>query len=149
MNLVEIVKNPKCITIKNMPQNIAHSGAWIIAIFMIVIASWVFYRYIAPKNWREWTGAGLVQAFIIALYAEMYGFPLTIYFLVRFFALDRTVLNSNLWSTLRGVREAGMLISMVIGYALLFIGIGLFAVGLRELYQAHQEKRLATERLYG
>ena len=85
----------------------------------------------------------------IALYAEMYGFPLTIYLLVRFFGLDRTVLNANLWSTLLGMGETGMLISMIIGYALLFIGIGLFAEGWRELYRAHKENRLATDGLYG
>ena len=50
-----------------MSVYIAHSGAWGLAIVMIVIASWVFYRYFAPKGWREWAGAGLVQAFIIAL----------------------------------------------------------------------------------
>ena len=78
-----------------MSVHIAHSGAWGLAIVMILIASWVFYRYFAPKGWREWAGAGLVQAFIIALYAEMYGFPLTIYLLVRFFHLDRSGLNAN------------------------------------------------------
>jgi len=62
-----------------MKENIAHSGAWGLAVIMIVVASWVFYRYFAPKTWHEWAGAGVVQAFIIALYAEMYGFPITIY----------------------------------------------------------------------
>jgi len=132
-----------------MSQYIAHSGAWGLAIIMIVVASWLFYRYFAPKNWREWAGAGLVQAFLIALYAEMYGFPLTIYLLVRFFHLDRSHLNANLWSTLLGMGETGMLISMIIGYAFLFIGIGLFIQGWRELYRAHEEGRLATDGLYG
>jgi len=132
-----------------MTELIAHSGVWVLAIVVIVIASWIFYRYFAPRTWHEWAGAGLVQAFIIALYAEMYGFPLTIYLLVRFFGLDRITLNANLWSTLLGMGETGMLISMVIGYALLFVGIGLFAEGWRELYQARKENRLATDGLYG
>ena len=42
-----------------------------------------------------------------------------------------------------------MLISMVLGYALLFTGIGLFVQGWRELYRALQQKRLATDGLYG
>ncbi len=112
-----------------MNENISHSDAWGLALIMIVVASWLFYRYIAPKTWREWASAGVVQAFIIALYAEMYGFPLTIYLLARFSGLDRTNLKANLWSSLIGVGETGMLISMVLGYGLLFVGIGLFMQG--------------------
>ena len=130
-------------------SNIAHTGTWALALIMIVIASWVLYRFLAPKTWREWAGAGLVQAFIIALYAEMYGFPLTIYLLVRFFGLDQGNLNASLWSTLVGVGETGMMIAMVLGYLLLFLGIGLFAQGWRELYKARQENRLVTDGLYG
>jgi len=66
----------------------------------------------------------------------MYGFPLTIYLLVRFFGLDRANLNASLWSTLLGVGELGMMIAMVIGYVFLFIGIGLFFQGWRELFRA-------------
>lgn len=131
-----------------MNEAVSHSGVWGFAAIMIVVASWVLYRYLAPKTWREWAGAGLVQAFIIALYAEMYGFPLTIYLMVRFFGLDRAHLDANLWSTVLGVGELGMMISMVLGYVLLFVGIGVFAQGWRELYRAQKEKRLATNGLY-
>jgi len=131
----------------NVPM--AHSEVWGLALIMIVVASWLLYCYLAPKTWREWAGAGLVQAFIIALYAEMYGFPLTIYLLVRWFGLDSRYVSASLWSMLLGIGETGMLIAMLLGYALLFIGLGIFVQGWRELYRAHQQKRLATEGLYG
>ena len=131
-----------------MTDPIAHSGAWGIALIVIVVVSWLFYRYFAPESWREWVGAGLVQAFIIALYAEMYGFPLTIYLLVRFFGLDREYVSANLWSTLIGIGSTGMLISMLIGYSVVFVGIGLFVQGWRKVYRARQEDQLVTDGVY-
>ncbi len=131
-----------------MDTLIAHSGIWIFAVFMIVIASWMFYRYFAPSTWREWAGAGMVQAFIIALYAEMYGFPMTIYVLVRYFGLDSSHLNANLWSSLVGMGETGMFVAMLFGYGLLFLGIGLIIQGWRLLHRARQQQRLVTDGLY-
>lgn len=131
-----------------MNESIGHSGAWGLAIIVIVLISWFFYRYFAPKNWREWAGAGVVQAFIIALYAEMYGFPLTIYLLVRFFGLDSEYVSANLWSTLVGLGETGMFVAMLLGYALAFIGIGLFIQGWRQVHRARKEDRLVTDGLY-
>ena len=131
-----------------MNEPITHSGIWILALIMIVLVSWYLYKYLAPKSWHEWAGAGVVQAFIIALYAEMYGFPLTIYLLARFGGLDRTELNANLWSSLLGMGETGMMISMVLGYLLLFVGIGLFFQGWRQVYKAQQQGVLVTDGLY-
>lgn len=48
----------------------------------------VFYPLLAPRSWREWMRSELVQAFIIAFYGEMYGFPITIYLQTRLFNLD-------------------------------------------------------------
>ncbi|MBI5558050.1 MAG: isoprenylcysteine carboxylmethyltransferase family protein [Deltaproteobacteria bacterium] len=129
-------------------EHITYSGAWGAVIIMTVIASWFLYRYLAPRNWREWSGAGVVQAFVIALYAEMYGFPLTIYLLVRFFGLDRRQVSTNLWSTLLGPGETGMLIAMYIGYGIAFCGILLLVRGWREVYRARRENRLVTHGLY-
>ncbi len=131
-----------------MKEVFGHSGAWGIAAIMIVAVSWFFYRYFAPKSWREWATSSLVQAFIISLYAEMYGFPLTIYLLVRFSGLDPGHLNANLWSTLLGVGATGMMIAMLLGYTLAFVGLGILIQGWRELYRAHRQKRLATDGLY-
>lgn len=131
-----------------MNEVIGHTGLWGLALIVIVLVSWLFYRYFAPRSWREWAGAGLVQAFIIALYAEMYGFPLTIYLLVRFFGLDSDYVSANLWSTLIGLGETGMLISMLLGYGLAFVGIGLFIQGWRQVHRARKDERLMTEGLY-
>ena len=131
-----------------MEEGFAHSGAWALAIIMIVVISWFLYRYLAPKTWREWANAGVVQAFIIALYAEMYGFPLTIYLLSRYFGLDRPNLNASLWSTLLGLGETGMMIAMLLGYAFVFLGIGIFFQGWRQVHRARQQNRLVTDGLY-
>jgi protein-S-isoprenylcysteine O-methyltransferase Ste14 len=131
-----------------MSEHLVHSGAWGLALIMVVVASWLLYRYLAPRGWREWAGAGLVQAFIIALYAEMYGFPLTIYLLVRVFGLDRRYVSANLWSTLLGVGETGMMVAMLAGYGLLFVGIGLLIEGWRQVYRARRENRLVSSGLY-
>jgi len=126
-------------------------GFWELTVLMVVIASWLLYRYVAPRRWREWTRAGLVQAFIIALYAEMYGFPLTIYILTGFFGWHIPWLHESghLWATLFGWGELGAMVEMIIGYAFVFFGISLLIEGWREVYQASREGRLAVDRLYG
>lgn len=125
-----------------------HLGMWGLAAIAIVIVSWLLYRYLAPQTWKEWARAGVVQAFIIAFYAEMYGFPLTIYFLARFFGLDLAwTQGGNLWAQLFGTPMAH-LVAMTIGYAIVFGGATLVADGWRRVYQARRDGRLVTDGVY-
>src|SRR5438552_3831319 len=136
---------------KIMSDFSAHYGHWGLVLIMVVIASWVLYRYAAPTSWREWSGAGLVQAFIIALYAEMYGFPLTIYLLTGLLGIDLplTSYSGHLWATLLGYGEGGAMIEMLLGWAFVLLGLSLLVEGWREVYGASRDERLATDGLYG
>lgn len=125
-----------------------HVGMWGLAVIVVVIVSWLFYRYFAPASWREWARAGVVQAFIIAFYAEMYGFPLTIYFLSRVFGLDLPwTKGGNLWAQLFHT-ETAHLVAMVLGYAIVFVGATWVADGWRAIHQARREGRLVTDGIY-
>ncbi len=125
-----------------------HVGTWGLAIIVTVFVSWLMYRYLAPASWKEWTRAGVLQAFIIAFYAEMYGFPLTIYFLTRFFGLDLAWHEGgNLWAQLFGTPTAHI-IAMLLGYSLVFLGATLVAEGWRRIHQARRRETLMTDGIY-
>ncbi len=128
----------------------AHYSHWGLVVILVVAASWILYRFAAPKRWREWAGAGLVQAFIIALYAEMYGFPLTIYLLTGFLDIDIPLdaMPGHLWATLLGYGMVGGTIEMLLGGGFIVTGLLLLIGGWREVYRARIEERLADGGLY-
>lgn len=122
---------------------------WPYTLLMIVVASWVLYHFLAPGSWREWTGAGLVQAFIIALYAEMYGFPLTIYVLTSLLQIKIPLVHSSghLWAALLGYGGAGDAIEMAIGYAFVITGLVMIIRGWIKVY--FSAGQLLTDGIYG
>lgn len=126
------------------------AGHWELTIIMVVIASWILYKHMAPKNWKEWRNAGLIQAFIIALYAEMYGFPLTIYLLTSFLGIDIPWLHQkgHLWSTLLGLGDNGAMIQMFIGYTIIFAGLILVIKGWKAIYIVQKNDELVVDGIY-
>ncbi len=97
------------------------------------------------RTGRDWRSLGALSAFIVALFAEMYGFPLTIYLLSGWLASRYPEVDSfsygagQLWYTLLGDAYPICVISYVLGAG----GFILIAFSWRVLYQAQRNRRLA------
>ena len=68
--------------------------------------------FVRPKGGVEWRTMSIFIGFIVALFTEMYGLPLTIYFLSQWLGASYPVLNplshthGHLWLVLPGVADS-------------------------------------------
>ena len=129
-------------------------GQWGMVLIMATIFLWLIFKFLKPQRKKEWQNSGILGAFIIALYAEMYGFPLTIYILSSVFGIDIpfTHLEGHLWSSLLGLGRDGAMAEMIIGYLVIIIGGVLVIAGWREIYfskknqaSKYEESKVLTE----
>lgn len=130
-------------------------GFWI----MMVINSAIFiifaFSFTRPKTSRDWRSFGAFSAFIVALFTEMYGFPLTIYLLSGWFASHYPDLNlyshgaGHLWSSLIGFEGDPHSDPLhILSNLFIFGGFFLLASAWRVLHKAQKEHALAKDGLY-
>jgi len=130
-------------------------GLWVFAALNAAIFIIFAFSFFKPQTSRDWRSFGAFSAFLVALFSEMYGFPLTIY-----------LLSGWLQSSYPGVdwfaHDSGHLLEMMFGWQanphfgpfhwLSFVLIGggfwMISVAWTVLYVAQRKGALATTGLY-
>ncbi len=96
-----------------------------------------FLALIPIRLKRDWRSHGIYAAFIVSLFAEMFGFPLSVYFLSSILGLRLFEKDFMLYM---------LRIGMPVGSLVTFLGVLLIILGWREIYGA--KGQLATQSVY-
>ncbi len=126
-------------------------GLWWLVIVNSAIFIFFAFTFFKPDTPRDWRSFGAFSAFLVALFTEMYGFPLTIYLLSGWLSTQYPQVD---WMS----HDGGHLLEELFGWrsnphfgpfhilSFVFIGGGfvLISTAWRVLYEAQRCHALAT-----
>src|SRR5689334_7848506 len=130
-------------------------GLWSLAIINSAVFIFFAFTFFKPQSKRDWRSFGAFSAFLVALFTEMYGFPLTIYLLSGWLQTHYPDVD---WFS----HDAGHLLEMMFGWktdphagpfhilSYAFIGAGFIVIsaGRKVLYEAQRQHKLAATGIY-
>lgn len=130
-------------------------GLWSLVFLNSAIFILFAFSFFKPTTTRDWRSFSAFSAFLVALFAEMYGFPLTIYLLSGWLQSRYPQIN---WLS----HDAGHLLESMFGWqanphfgpfhllSFAFIGGGflLISAGWKLLYEAQRRRTLVTKGVY-
>lgn len=130
-------------------------GLWTLVILNSAIFIIFAFSFTKPQTKTDWRSFSAFSAFIVALFVEMYGFPLTIYLFsgwltstypeVDFFAHE----NGHLLHTIMGFEGDPHFDPFhIASIVFIFLGFVLLSSAWNVLYQAQKKGKLAVTGLY-
>ena len=126
-------------------------GLWGLVILNSAVFIFFAFSFFKPRSKRDWRTFGSFSAFVVALFVEMYGFPLTIYFLsgwLQSIAPGTDLLaheSGHLWHALLGLEGNPHTNPVhILSNVIIIASFLLLASSWRVLWAAQREATVAT-----
>ena len=134
-----------------MNQGAPAYGLWGLVAINTLLFVFFAFSFFKPRTKRDWRTLGTFSGFIVALFVEMYGFPLTVYLLsgwlgAKFPSLDPLSHDAgHLWYALLGLQGDPHTNPIhLLSNLFIFGGLLILALAWPVLYSAQRKCELAT-----
>ncbi|WP_374513262.1 isoprenylcysteine carboxylmethyltransferase family protein [Niveibacterium sp.] len=136
-------------------SNVSDYGLWGLVILNIVIFVAFAYSFFKPQTRTDWRTLGSFSAFVVALFVEMYGVPLTMYLLAGWLQTRYPGLNplsheaGHLWWSVLGLKgDPHFNIIHIASMVAIVVGMFMLSSAWPVLYRAQRAGEIAREGLY-